>query len=145
MGRLSKNIVGSMVLSSSENIACHYIMPLYSLCVIFDKLPRFPEKRTTEEWTNSVTSSLLELLIEAKNLTKKLGYGIPRTPKKSTTLTKKFNTLSLFKNVKPKKKNGLIKCSIFSHKVTVIHACFYYYRSTDISISLSAKGSTTKS
>ena len=45
MDGLSKNIVGSMVLSLSENIVCHFIMPLYSLLVIFDKLPRFLKKR----------------------------------------------------------------------------------------------------
>ena len=42
---LSNNIVGSMVLSILENIVCHFLMYLYRLWVIFDKLPRFLNKR----------------------------------------------------------------------------------------------------
>ena len=65
MDRPRNNIVGSMVLSLSENIVCHFVMPLNSLWVIFDNLPRFLKKGLR---TDSVTSSLLELLIAAKNV-----------------------------------------------------------------------------
>ena len=62
MDRLNNNIVGSMVLSLSENIVFHFIMLLYSLWVIFDKLRRFLIKRTTYVGTYWVTSSGYGLL-----------------------------------------------------------------------------------
>ena len=69
MDRLINNIIGSMVLSLSENIVCHFRMSLYRLRVIKRFLKK---KRTTEGRTNWVTSSLLEQLIAAKN---KVIYG----------------------------------------------------------------------